>query len=134
MFFLENSKPNSQTTNPFLYNTFLLDRNKAVRRCYLKVNNEVYPTIPYSLPRDESRLYQKRLSSSKNLQSVSLLNRNNFKDLFSFIYFDLSALKDKQTELSFHCELNNETTTDYTIYAIIWDEKLYNLKINDNLF
>ena len=59
VFFLEDSKLNSQTANPFQYNTFTLDRNKELKRCYLKVNNDVYPTIHYSLPRDESRLYQK---------------------------------------------------------------------------
>ena len=118
MFFLENSKLNSQTANPFLYNTFTLDRNKTLKRCYLKVNNKDYPTIHYNLPRDESRLYQKIVSSG-----VSLLNKNNFKELYPFVYFDLSAFKDKQVKLSFHYELNNETTVDYTIYAIVLHEK-----------
>lgn len=58
-FFLENTKLNSQTANPFMYNTFTLDRNKTLKRCYLKVNNENYPTIHYNLPRVESRIYQK---------------------------------------------------------------------------
>lgn len=42
VFFLENSKLNSQTANPFQYNTFTLDRNKTLKRCYLKVNTDVY--------------------------------------------------------------------------------------------
>lgn len=62
--------------------------------------------------------YTKRLSSG-----VSLLNRNNFKELFPFVYFDLSALKDDQTKLTFHYELNNERTVHYTIYAIVLHEK-----------
>lgn len=118
MFFLENSKLNSQTANPFLYNTFTLDRNKTLKRCYLKVNNEDYTTIHYNLPRDESRLYQKIVS-----RGVTLLSKNNFKELYPFVYFDLSALKDEQTKLSFHYELNNETTVNYTIYAIVLHEK-----------
>ena len=55
--------------------------------------------------------------------SVSLLNKNNFKDLYPFIYFDLSALKEPEAKLSFYYELNNETTVDYTIYAIVLHEK-----------
>ena len=80
VFFLENSKLNSQSANPFLCNTLTLDRNKPLKRCYLKVNNEDYTTIHYNLPRDESRLYQKILSSG-----VTLLNKNNFKELYPFV-------------------------------------------------
>ena len=119
VFFLENSKLNSQTANPFQYNTFTLDGNKTLKRCYLKVNNDIYPAIHYSLPRDEIRLYQK----IAGFNSVSLLNKNNFKDLYPFIYFDLSALKEPEAKPSFHYELNNETTVDYTIYAIVLHEK-----------
>ena len=115
VFFLENSKLNSQTANPFQYNTFTLDGNKTLKRCYLKVNNVIYPTIHYNLPRDEIRLYQKVVG----FNGVSLLNKNNFKDLSPFIYFDLSALKEPEAKLSFYYELNNETTVDYTIYAIV---------------
>ena len=32
VFFLENSKINSQTANPFQYNTFTLDGNKRLKR------------------------------------------------------------------------------------------------------
>lgn len=96
VFFLENSKLNSQTANPFLYDTFTLDSNKTLRRCYLKVNNDDYPAIHYSLPRDESRLYQKIVSNNE-----TLLNKNNFKELYPFVYDDLSALKDKQAKISF---------------------------------
>ena len=119
VFFLENSKLNSQTANPFQYNTFTLDGNKTLKRCYLKVNNDIFPTIHYSLPRDEIRLYQKVV----RFNGVSLLNKNNFKDLYPFICFDLSALKEPEAKLSFHYELNNETTVDYTIYAIVLHEK-----------
>lgn len=119
VYFLENSKLNSQTANPFQYNTFTLDGNKTLKRCYLKVNNDNYPTIHYNLPRDEIRLYQKVVG----FNSVSLLNKNNFKDLYPFIYFDLSALKKPEAKLSFYYELNNETTVDYTIYAIVLHEK-----------
>ena len=119
VFFLENSKLNSQTANPFQYNTFTLDGNKTLKRCYLKVNNDIFPTIHYSLPRDEIRLYQKVV----RFNGVSLLNKNNFKDLYPFICFDLSALKEPEAKLSFHYELNNETTVAYTIYAIVLHEK-----------
>lgn len=118
LFFLENSTLDSQTANPFQYNTFTLDRNKSLKRCYLKVNNDVYPTIHYSLPRDESRLYQKIVNGD-----VSLLNKSNFKELYPFVYFDLSALKEPEAKISFHYELNNETTVDYTVHAIVLHEK-----------
>ena len=50
-----------------------------------------------------------------------------FKDLYPFIYFDLTKqrtdLKDGSTKLSFHYTLSGATATDYTIYGIVLSEK-----------
>lgn len=116
IFFLENSKLNSQTANPFIYNTLRLDTNKTLERCYLKVNKEVYPITYYSLPRDETRIYQ---DLTTNPAKVTLLNRYNFKELFPFIHFHLTALKDESAKLVFYYQLSNETIVNYTVYAIV---------------
>ena len=100
-----------------MYNTFKIDNNKTLKRCYLTVNEETYPTTHYVLPRDEIRIYQ------DVTRGISVLNRYNFKELFPFIHFDLSALKDERAKLSFHYQLSNESTEDYTVYAIVLHEK-----------
>ena len=51
----------------------------------------------------------------------TLLNRGNFGDIFSFIYFDLRN--------QFNYKLSGPTNADYTIYALVLYEKyieLYN--------
>ena len=117
VFFLENSKRDSQIANPFMYNTFKIDNDKTLKLCYLKVNEETYPTTRYVLHRDEIRIYQ------DVTRGVSVLNRYNFKELFPFIHFEISALKDESAKLSFHYQLSNESTKDYTVFAMVLHEK-----------
>ena len=52
----------------------------------------------------------------------TLLNINNFKTLFSFVYFDLTKqkmdIKDGTTKLTFHYELSGTTAAAYSVYAL----------------
>ena len=55
------------------------------------------------------------------------MNISNFKNLYPFIYFDLTKqrtdLRNENTKLSFHYTLNETATADYTIYGIVLSEK-----------
>ena len=52
----------------------------------------------------------------------TLLNINNFKTLFPFLYFDLTKqkmdIKDGTTKLTFHYELSGTNATAYSVYAL----------------
>ena len=61
-------------------------------RCYLKANENVYPNIHYK----PSRVYRDVMSliySNNDFRGGTLLNRNNFENLFPFIYFKLPNKK-----------------------------------------
>ena len=121
IFIVNSANINSQTANPFLYQTFNVANNRKLTRCYLKANENVYPNIHYKPSTEPSRVYRYVLSYGGG----TLLNRNNFESLFPFIYFKLPNLEDK-VKLSFHYELSGEPNADYTIFAIVLHEKLYN--------
>ena len=69
----------------------------------------------------------KYVNANNDLQGGTLLNISNFKNLYPFVYFDLTKqrtdLKDGNTKLSFHYTLSGATTRDYTIYVIVLSEK-----------
>ena len=118
IFIVKSANINSQTSNPFLYQTFNVANNRKIRRCYLKANENVYPNIHYKPSTEPSRVYRDVMSYGDG----TLLNRNNFESLFPFIYFKLPNLEDK-VKLSFHYELSGEPNADYTIFAIVLHEK-----------
>ena len=118
IFIVNSANFNSQTSNPFLYQTFNIANNKKLTRCYLKANENEYPNIHYKPSTEPSRVYRDAMSYGNG----TLLNRNNFESLFPFIYFKLPNLEDK-VKLSFHYELSGETNADYTIFAIVLHEK-----------
>ena len=120
IFIVNSANINSQTANPFLYQTFNVANNRKLTRCYLKANENVYPNIHYKPSTEPSRVFRDVMSY--NFQGGTLLNRNNFENLFPFIYFKLLNLEDK-VKLSFHYELRGEPNADYTIYAIVLHEK-----------
>ena len=119
IFIVNSANINSQTANPFLYQTFNVANNRKLTRCYLKANENVYPNIHYKPSTEPSRVYRYVMSYGDG----TLLNRNNFESLFPFIYFKLPNLEDK-VKLSFHYELRGEPNADYTIFAIVLHEKL----------
>ena len=122
IFFINNANLDNQLANPFLYNTFSVSTNpRTLDQCYLEVGNEnEYPHLKYEPTLDPSRVFRdvmKYVNANNDLQGGTLLNISNFKNLYPFVYFDLTKqrtdLKDGNTKLSFH----------YTIYGIVLSEK-----------
>ena len=121
----------SQTANPFLYNTFNLPNNAKMSRCYLEVGNgNEYPYIPFKPATDPSRVFREVMGyvyANNDFQGGTLLNRSNFESLFPFVYFDLTKqkmdIKDGVTKLSFHYELSANPDADYNIYALVLHER-----------
>ena len=132
IFFINNANLDNQLANPFLYNTFSVSTDRrTLIQCYLEVGNgNEYPHLKYEPQQDPSRVFRdvmKYVNANNDLQGGTLLNISNFKNLYPFIYFDLTKqrtdLKDGNTKLSFHYTLSGTTATDYTIYGIVLSEK-----------
>ena len=132
VFFINNSSVENQLQNPFLYDTFKLSTNDVtLTRCHLEVGNgNEYPDIHYKPTQDTSRVFRdvmKYVNANNDLQGGTLLNISNYKNLYPFIYFDLTKqktdIKDGNTKLSFHYELSDTAATDYIIYGIVLSEK-----------
>ena len=114
VFFINNANINDQRYNPFLYNTFSISTNpRTLTRCHLEVGNgNEYPRLHYKPTEDPSRVFSdvmKYVNANNDLQGGTLLNITNFKELYPFIYFDLTKqktdIKDGVTKLAFHYEL-----------------------------
>ena len=132
IFFINNANLDNQLQNPFLYNTFSVSTDpRTLDQCYLEVGNgNEYPHLKYEPTLDPSRVFRdvmKYVNANNDFQGGTLLNISNFKNLYPFIYFDLTKqrtdLKDGNTKLSFHYTLSGTTATDYTIYGIVLSEK-----------
>ena len=111
IFFINNANLDNQLANPFLYNTFSVSTNpRTLDQCYLEVENgNEYPHLKYEPTLDPSRVFRdvmKYTNANNDLQGGTLLNISNFKNLYPFVYFDLTKqrtdLKDGNTKLSFH--------------------------------
>ena len=65
--------------------------------------------------------------ANNDFQGGTFVNRQNFENLFPFVYFDLTKqkldIKDGVTKLAFHYELAGETATNYNIYALVLHER-----------
>ena len=132
IFFVNNDNLDNQLANPFLYNTFSVSTDpRTLEQCYLEVGNgNEYPHLKYEPRIDPSSVFRdvmKYVNANNDLQGGTLLNISNFKDLYPFVYFDLTKqrtdLKDGNTKLSFHYTLSGATATDYTLYGIVLSEK-----------
>ena len=132
VFFINNANINNQLQNPFLYNTFNVStKPRTLNRCYLEVGNgNEYPRIHNKPTKDPSRVFRdmmKYVNANNDLQGGTLLNVNNFKTLYLFVYLDLTKqkmdIKDGVTKLSFHYELSGATATDYIIYGVVLHEQ-----------
>ena len=132
VFFINTPNIESQTANPFLYNTFSISTNpRTLNRCYLEVGNgNEYPDIHYKPSEDPSRVFRDVMSyvfANNDFQGGTLLNRQNFENIFPFVYFDLTKqkidLKDGVTKLAFHYELSGTTAANYNIYALVLHER-----------
>ena len=132
IFFINNANLDNQLANPFLYNTFSVSTDpRTLTQCYLEVGNgNEYPRIKHEPEQDPSRVFRdvmKYVNANNDLQGGTLLNIQNYKNLYPFTYFDLTKqrtdLRDGNTKLSFHYTLSGTTATDYTIYSIVLSEK-----------
>ena len=132
VFFINTPNIESQTANPFLYNTFSVSTDpRTLERCYLEVGNgNEYPDIHYKPSKDISRVFRDVMSyvhANNDFQGGTLLDRQNFEKIFPFIYFDLTKqkldLKDGVTKLAFHYELSGATAANYNIYALVLHER-----------
>ena len=131
VFAINTANIDSQTANPFLYNTFNLPNNANISRCYLEVGNgNEYPDIHFKPATDPARVFREVMGyvyANNDFQGGTLLNRSNFESLFPFIYFDLTKqkmdIKDGVTKLAFHYELSANPNADYNFYAIILHER-----------
>ena len=131
VFAINTANIESQTENPFLYNTFSLPNNANISRCYLEVGNgNEYPDIHFKPATDPARVFREVMSyvyANNDFQGGTLLNRTNFENLFPFVYFDLTKqkldIKGGSTKLAFHYELSANPNADYNIYALVLHER-----------
>ena len=131
VFAINTANIESQTANPFLYNTFGLPNNAKISRCYLEVGNgNEYPDIDFKPATDPARVYREVMAyvyANNDFQGGTLLNRTNFENLFPFVYFDLTKqkmdIKDGSTRLAFHYELSANPNADYNFYALVLHEQ-----------
>ena len=95
VFFVNNANLDNQLANPFLYNTFSVSTNpRPLSQCHLEVGNgNEYRDRKYEPERDLSRVFRdvmKYVNANNDFQGGTLLNISNYKNLFPFIYFDLT--------------------------------------------
>ena len=139
VFAINTANIESQTENPFLYNTFSLPNNANISRCYLEVGNgNEYPDIHFKPATDPARVFREVMSyvyANNDFQGGTLLNRTNFENLFPFVYFDLTKqktdIKDGVTKLAFHYELTANPNADYNIYALVLHERVAEISQQD---
>ena len=127
VFIINDANIDSQTSNPFLYNTFNVSTDpRTLQNCHLEVGNgQEYPEIHYTPSTDLSRVYRDVLKYVHKVSEYgegTLLNIQNFQTLFPFLYFDLTKqkadIRDGTTKLTFRYELSGTTTTPYSVYAL----------------
>ena len=131
IWFLNDASDNAKAENPFLYNTFNVNKNRPLVSCHLEVGNGVnYPEMSTLLLQTFARVFRDVLSymySISDYPSSMLLTRTNIKELFSFIYFDLryqkEDLRDGATKLTFKYRLSAGSTADYSVYALVLYEE-----------
>ena len=127
VFIINDADVDSQTSNPFLYNTFSVSTDpRTLQNCHLEVGNgNEYPEIHYTPSTDLSRVYRdvlKYVHKNNEFGEGSLINISNFQTLFPILYFDLTKQKadvrDGTTKLTFRYELSGTTATAYSVYAL----------------
>ena len=79
VFGINTANIDTQTANPFLYNTFNLPNNANISRCYLEVGNgNEYPDIHFKPATDPARVFREVMGyvyGNNDFQGGTLLNR-----------------------------------------------------------
>ena len=143
VFIINDASIDSQTSNPFLYDTFNVSTDpRTLINCHLEVaNGQEYPEIHYTPSTDLSRVYRdvlKYVHKINEYNEGSLLNISNFQTLFPFLYFDLTKqktdIKDGTTKLTLRYELSGTTATAYSIYALtLYEQEVELIQQNGKL-
>ena len=126
VFIINDAAIDNQQQNPFIYNTLSVANDRKLVNSHLEIaNGNEYPEVAYQPEADPSRVYRdvlKYLHANNDYQSGTLLNIKNFKNLFPFVYFDLTKqttdIKDGTTKLTFKYELSGVAGTAYSVYAL----------------
>ena len=121
----------NQEHNIFTFETFSIGaNNRYFAKAQLEVNNSIYYPQLEMTADEESRLYRALLSFNSGYNdflSGPLIDRENFKNLFGIIYFDLrnqeEDVKNSVVSLTFRYELNGGNATGYTLNALVLHEK-----------
>ena len=129
---VQSLKYNSKTNNIFTFDS-LIDKiggNQGFTRVQLEINNSTYYPQLEMTRNEVSRLYRKLMSYSSAYNDFlygTLIDRTNFDNLFGILYFDLrnqeEYLKDSVVSLTFRYELSGNPAGNYTIDALVLDEK-----------
>ena len=143
VFIINDAEIDSQTSNPFLYNTFSVSTDpRTLQNCHLEVGNgQEYPEIHYTPSTELSRVYRdvlKYVHKNSEYSEGSLINISNFQALFPFVYFDLTKqkmdIKDGTTKLTFRYELSGTTATAYSVYALtLYEQEAELIQQNNKL-
>ena len=127
VFIINDAVVDSQTSNPFLYNTFSVSTDpRTLQNCHFEVGNgQEYPEIHYTPSTELTRVYRDVLKYVNKINEYgegTLLNILNYQTLFPIIYFDLTKqkadIRDGTTKLTFRYELSGTTATAYSVYAL----------------
>ena len=141
VYIVNDASIDSQTANPFLYNTFSVSTDpRTLMNCHLVVGNgNEYPEVHYTPTTDQTRMYRdllKYVHKNNEFNEGTLLNRSSFSTIFPIIYFDLTKqkldIRDSTTKLTFRYELSGTTATDYSIYALVLNEQDAEIINKDN--
>ena len=137
VFLQQTRKQNSYTQNPYLFDTFDIDGdgNTYLDSCRLQYGTKVYPEREYDhnfkirILNDLINFRYRKNDYNTGVQ----LQLANFAKLYPIIYFDLRNTKESATDdskkLEFHYKLSQAATAqDYTIFALVLNEKEFELK------
>ena len=143
VFIINYADIDSQTSNPFLYNTFSVSTDpRTLQNCHLEVGNgQEYPEIHYTPSTDLSCVYRdvlKYVHKVNEYNEGTMLNISNYQTLFPFLYFDLTKqkadIRDGTTKLTFRYELSGTTATAYSVYALtLYEQEAELIQQNDKL-
>ena len=91
VFIINTPNIDTQTANPFLYNTFSVSTDpRTLDRCYLEVGNgNEYPDIHYKPSTDPSRVFRdvmKYVYANNDFQGGTLLTRSTFENMSVCIF------------------------------------------------